>query len=103
MLRQLRSPLQRVLTGRLAQVVELPSIFSGVLFDRLDAAGTGRVTREQFNAFWQERLAGEDTAGRAFEVLRRPGIGHITHADVKPLMRELLVRAVCNSPHACAH
>ena len=86
-----------------AQVVELPSIFSGVLFDRLDAAGTGRVTREQFNAFWQERLAGEDTAGRAFEVLRRPGIGHITHADVKPLMRELLVRAACIALHACSH
>ena len=70
--------------------MELPSIFSGVLFDRLDAGGTGRVTREQFNAFWQERLAGEDTAGRAFEVLRRPGVGHITHVDVKPLMRDLL-------------
>ena len=74
------------------EVVELPSMFSGVLFDRLDAGGAGRVTREQFNAFWQERLAGADSAGRAFEVLRRPGVGHITHADVKPLMRDLLAQ-----------
>jgi hypothetical protein len=67
-------------------------MFSGALFDRLEVGGCGRVTREHFNAFWVERLAGADTAARAYEVLRRPGVGHITHADVKPLMRDLLVR-----------
>jgi hypothetical protein len=78
-------------------------MFSGALFDRLEVGGSGRVTREQFNAFWVERLAGADTAARAYEVLRRPGVGHITHADVKPLMRDLLVRLRAARTHACHH
>ncbi len=68
-------------------------MFSGALFDRLDAARTGRVTKEQFLPFWEARLAEADTAQRAFEVLRREGVPYITHADMKPLMLDLLVRS----------
>ena len=72
------------------EVVELPSMFSGVLFDRLDAERVGRVTRDQFLGFWHPVLEQGDTASRAFEVLRRPGCAFLGHGDVKPLLQELL-------------
>jgi len=72
------------------EVVELPSMFSGLLFDRLDAQRTGKVTKDQFLAFWKPVLEPADTATRAFEVLRRPGCSYLAHADVKPLLHELL-------------
>jgi len=65
-------------------------MFSGPLFDRLDAERSGRVGAPAFLAFWKARLAGQDTAGRAFEVLRRDGMGYLTHADVRPLLLEVL-------------
>jgi len=72
------------------EVVELPSMFSGPLFDRLDPGRTGAVGQAAFEAFWAAQLAGQDTAGRAFAVLRREGRGCLTHADVRPLLLELL-------------
>jgi serine/threonine-protein phosphatase 2A regulatory subunit B'' len=65
-------------------------MFSGALFDRLDVGRSGRVALPQFLRFWESRLAGGDTAARAFETLRQEGASYVTHADMKPLMLDLL-------------
>lgn len=82
--------LSRVQFGAVTRsIVELPSMFSGVLFDRL-VGSDGKLSRATFDEFWHAHLAAADTPQRAFEVLRREGSTCLEHGDVKPLLLELL-------------
>lgn len=72
------------------QIVELPSFLSGMLFSKLDPTGTGAVTQEAFTAFWRAKLERADPSTRVFEVLRTGQANHLTHADLKPMMRVIL-------------
>lgn len=72
------------------QIVELPSFVSDILFTKLDPTGTGAVTQEAFTAFWRAKLERADPSTRAFEVLRNGQANHLTHADLKPMMRVIL-------------
>ena len=82
------------------EVVELPTMFSGPLFDKIaeqegaaaagEPPGDGRVGREAFLSFYTARLALEDSAGRAFAVLQKGDRAWLGHADLRPLLLELL-------------
>lgn len=75
------------------EVCNLPSYFNNVIFQRIDAANTGLVTKDAFLSFWVDRrLLIADMATQIFQVLKQEGQNYLTQDDFKPMMRELLNR-----------
>lgn len=75
------------------EVCDLPSYFNAVLFQKLDPENTGLVTREAFQKFWVgNHLLVADMATRVFKVLKQPNNNFLVQDDLKPMMRELLIK-----------
>lgn len=73
------------------EICKLPSFFSTVLFNKIDANGTGVVTRDQFVDYWiGGNLLSMDLTTRIYTVLRKPDCRYLSKEDFKPIMRELL-------------
>ncbi|KAJ3682350.1 hypothetical protein LUZ60_014923 [Juncus effusus] len=72
-------------------ICKLPSFLSSSLFRKIDAAGTGVVTRDAFVDYWiNGNLMTMDLATQIFNVLKKPNLSYLTQDDFKPIMRELL-------------
>ena len=71
-------------------VCGLPKFFKSVLFDKIDVGKTGKITKQQFVAYWKKELERVDIKKRMFKVIAKPGTTHITSEDFKPLFRQLL-------------
>uniref|UniRef100_A0A0E0EYW3 EF-hand domain-containing protein n=1 Tax=Oryza meridionalis TaxID=40149 RepID=A0A0E0EYW3_9ORYZ len=72
-------------------ICKLPSFFSSVLFKKIDAAGSGTVTRDAFVDYWiNDNKITMDTASQIFEILRKPDYNYLTQEDFKPVLKELL-------------
>uniref|UniRef100_A0A0D9XKK6 EF-hand domain-containing protein n=1 Tax=Leersia perrieri TaxID=77586 RepID=A0A0D9XKK6_9ORYZ len=72
-------------------ICKLPSFISTVLFKKIDAAGSGTVTRDAFVDYWiNDNKITMDTASQIFEILRKPGYNYLTQEDFKPVLKELL-------------
>lgn len=67
-----------------------PSFFTGPLFARIDAHGTGRVTEASVIPFWQSRTQYTDDATRLFHILCRSDRSYLTKEDFAPYCDELM-------------
>lgn len=70
-----------------ADVCELPKFFKNILFDKIDAAKTGKVTKQQFVSYWKKELERVDVKKRMFKTIAKSGTNFITAEDFKPLFR----------------
>ncbi|KAL5225947.1 hypothetical protein ABZP36_012586 [Zizania latifolia] len=72
-------------------ICKLPSVFSTVLFKKIDAGCSGTVTRDAFVDYWiNDNKITMDTASQIFEILRKPGYNYLTQEDFKLVLKELL-------------
>ncbi|CAL4933605.1 unnamed protein product [Urochloa decumbens] len=72
-------------------ICKLPSFFSSVLFNKIDVACTGTVSRDAFVEYWiNDNKITMDMASQIFEILRKPGNNYLTQDDFKPILKELL-------------
>ncbi|KAG8091967.1 hypothetical protein GUJ93_ZPchr0012g20496 [Zizania palustris] len=72
-------------------ICKLPSVFSTVLFKKIDAGCSGTVTRDAFVDYWiNDNKITMDTASQLFEILRKPGYNYLTQEDFKLVLKELL-------------
>ncbi|XP_051116180.1 serine/threonine protein phosphatase 2A regulatory subunit B''beta-like [Andrographis paniculata] len=73
------------------EICKLPSFASSALFRKIDANGTGTVTRDAFVDFWVNgNILTTDTATQLYTVLKQPDSKYLTQDDFKPLLQELL-------------
>ncbi|KAI3470689.1 hypothetical protein Pfo_027352 [Paulownia fortunei] len=73
------------------EICKLPSFFSTVLFRKIDAEGTGIVTRDAFVDFWiNGNMLTKDIATQLYTILKQPDLKYLAQDDFKPVLRELL-------------
>lgn len=65
----------------------LPKFFKNVLYDKIDSAKTGKVTKQQFVAYWKKELERVDLKKRMFKIIAKQGASYIGADDFKPLFR----------------
>lgn len=68
----------------------LPMNFSQLLFNRIDTAKTGKITKAQFQKYYVAELQKEDITKRLFKILAKPKSKYIVKDDFRPLMKILL-------------
>ncbi|KAL2526146.1 Serine/threonine protein phosphatase 2A regulatory subunit B''beta [Abeliophyllum distichum] len=73
------------------EICKLPSFFSTALFRKIDANGTGIVTREAFVDYWiNGNMLTKDIATQIYTLLKQPDFKYLAQEDFKPVLRELL-------------
>ncbi|KAL8166442.1 hypothetical protein V2J09_007941 [Rumex salicifolius] len=73
------------------EICKLPTFFSSVIFWKIDANGTGFVTRDAFVDYWVNgNMLTMDTATQIFRILKQPNNRYLTQDDFKPVLSELL-------------
>ncbi|XP_028790290.1 probable serine/threonine protein phosphatase 2A regulatory subunit B''delta [Neltuma alba] len=73
------------------ELCKLPSFFSSPLFRKIDANGTGLVTRDAFVDYWiNNNMLTADIATQVYKILKQPDLNYLTQDDFKPVLRELL-------------
>ncbi|KAI9077991.1 hypothetical protein K1719_040120 [Acacia pycnantha] len=73
------------------ELCKLPSFFSSSLFRKIDANGTGLVTRDTFVDYWiNNNMLTADIATQVYKILKQPDLNYLTKDDFKPVLRELL-------------
>lgn len=68
-------------------VCGLPKFFKNILFDRIDTAKAGKISKQQFVTYWKRELEKADIKKRMFKTIAKPGTNSITAEDFKPLFR----------------
>ncbi|KAK4282943.1 hypothetical protein QN277_014256 [Acacia crassicarpa] len=73
------------------ELCKLPSFFSSSLFRKIDANGTGLVTRDTFVDYWiNNNMLTADIATQVYKILKQPDLNYLAQDDFKPVLRELL-------------
>ncbi|KAI7749405.1 hypothetical protein M8C21_001649, partial [Ambrosia artemisiifolia] len=73
------------------EICKLPSFLSAVLFNKIDVAGSGVVTRDAFVDYWiNGNMLVKDVATQIYTILKQPNLRYLTQEDFKPILRELL-------------
>ncbi|KAK9059851.1 hypothetical protein SSX86_020555 [Deinandra increscens subsp. villosa] len=73
------------------EICKLPSFFSTALFNKIDVAGTGVVTRDAFVDYWVNgNMLIKDVATQIYTILKQPDLRYLIQEDFKPILRELL-------------
>ncbi|KAL5781689.1 hypothetical protein ACOSP7_006718 [Xanthoceras sorbifolium] len=73
------------------EICKLPSFFSTALFRKINANGTGIVTRDQFVNYWiKGNMLTMDIATKIYSILKQSDCSYLTQDDFKPVLRELL-------------
>ena len=72
------------------EVCGFPKFFRNVLFDRIDSAKAGKISKPVFTNFFKRELEKLDIKKRMFKIIGKPGAEFLTNDDFKPLFRMLL-------------
>ncbi|GAV82993.1 EF_hand_3 domain-containing protein/EF_hand_5 domain-containing protein [Cephalotus follicularis] len=73
------------------EICKLPSFFSTSLFRKIDANGTGFVTREAFIDYWiSGNMLTMNIATQIYTILKQPDLKYLTQEDFKPVLQDLL-------------
>jgi hypothetical protein len=68
-------------------VCDLPKFFTGLLFDRIDSGGAGKLNKQHFLHFWKKDFEKLDVHRRMFKIIAKPGADVIVSEDFKPLFK----------------
>jgi serine/threonine-protein phosphatase 2A regulatory subunit B'' len=71
-------------------VCDFPLFFRDTVFNRIDTAKTGSVSKAMFSTFWKNEMERLPVARRFFKIISKPGKTEVTPDDFKPLFKYLL-------------
>jgi serine/threonine-protein phosphatase 2A regulatory subunit B'' len=72
------------------KVFKFPKFLNSIVFNRLDTANSGSVSKTDFCRIWEMEYERDEVAKRMFKVIAKPGEKYLYNDDFKPLLRELL-------------
>jgi serine/threonine-protein phosphatase 2A regulatory subunit B'' len=73
-----------------SEVCNIPTFFSDILFGKINSTGKEKITRREFEIYFEREMENLDQSRRTFKTLAKANVKHIAPDDFKPLFRILL-------------